>query len=173
MPTIVARLGGLELYSWVFRLHADFGADDAALRQVSGSVQPPASDAHRHRHFCARIDIVRRGSKHGDAGSFSRDSRFGRRRDLRLGLHRGRCSVSSGTARQDAGHHQQHLGISSILGPLAGGLIVEYQLALGLFVNLPITAVSIGLIIVGLKEESRTARALDLPGAATLPRVCC
>ena len=77
MPTIVARLGGLELYSWFFDLHADFGADDAALRQVSGSVQPPASDAHRHRHFCARIDIVRRGSKHGDAGSFSRDSGLG------------------------------------------------------------------------------------------------
>src|SRR2546426_507634 len=45
-------------------------------------------------------------------------------------------------------------GISSILGPLAGGLIVEYtNWRWVFFVNLPITAISIGLIVVGLKEE--------------------
>ena len=62
-------------------------------------------------------------------------------------------------------------GISSILGPLAGGLIVEHiSWRWVFFVNLPITAIAIGLIAVGLKEEKveRHTPKLDLVGASTL-----
>jgi EmrB/QacA subfamily drug resistance transporter len=62
-------------------------------------------------------------------------------------------------------------GISSILGPLAGGLIVEHtSWRWVFFVNLPITAIAIGLIAVGLKEEKteRHKPKLDLVGASTL-----
>jgi predicted MFS family arabinose efflux permease len=62
-------------------------------------------------------------------------------------------------------------GISSILGPLAGALIVEHANWRWIFfVNLPIAAVAVGLIIVGFAEEitERHQPKLDLLGAFTL-----
>jgi EmrB/QacA subfamily drug resistance transporter len=62
-------------------------------------------------------------------------------------------------------------GIASIFGPLSGGLIAEHiNWRWAFFVNVPITAVAIALIVIGLKQESGERRApkLDLSGAATL-----
>ncbi len=45
-------------------------------------------------------------------------------------------------------------GVASILGPLAGGIIVEnWSWRWIFFVNLPLIAVATALIVVGLKEE--------------------
>jgi MFS family permease len=62
-------------------------------------------------------------------------------------------------------------GVASVLGPLAGGIIVEHwNWRWAFFVNLPITAVAIGLIVVGLKEagHKRREHKLDITGMLTL-----
>ncbi|HVO92299.1 MAG TPA: MFS transporter, partial [Terriglobales bacterium] len=62
-------------------------------------------------------------------------------------------------------------GVASVLGPLAGGIIVEnWSWRWAFFVNLPITAIAVALIIVGLKESGRERREhkLDFVGTATL-----
>jgi MFS family permease len=62
-------------------------------------------------------------------------------------------------------------GIASILGPVAGGIIVEHwSWRWAFFVNLPVTAVAVALIVVGLKEsgQERRAHRLDFAGTFTL-----
>jgi EmrB/QacA subfamily drug resistance transporter len=63
-------------------------------------------------------------------------------------------------------------GLASILGPLAGGIIVEHWSWRWIFfVNLPVTAAASALIVAGLHEEARekgTAPRLDWLGTATL-----
>jgi MFS family permease len=62
-------------------------------------------------------------------------------------------------------------GVAAILGPLAGGLIVEHwDWRWAFFVNLPVAAIASALIAVGLKEAGRKRRAhkLDFAGTLTL-----
>jgi len=55
--------------------------------------------------------------------------------------------------RQDAGHHQQHLGNLIDLGRWRLAESVEYHQRAGSFCQSPDPAISIGLIVVGIKEK--------------------
>jgi MFS family permease len=62
-------------------------------------------------------------------------------------------------------------GIASILGPLAGGIIVEnWSWRWVFFVNLPITAIAVVLIVIGLQDSKVKQRAhkLDIAGTIAL-----
>ena len=172
MPTIVARLGGLELYSWVFSIYM---LTSALTTPLFGKL----ADLFSHRRLMLiGIGIFVLGSTLcGAAQSMEMLVLFRAIQGLGGGAIYALSFIIVGVLfppEQRAkmqGIISSIWGISSILGPLAGGLIVEYtSWRWVFFVNLPITAVSIGLIIVGLKEErvDRHTPKLDLLGAATL-----
>jgi EmrB/QacA subfamily drug resistance transporter len=173
MPTIVARLGGLELYSWVFSIYM---LTSALTTPLFGKL----ADLFSHRRLMLiGIGIFVLGSTLcGAAQSMEMLVLFRAIQGLGGGAIYALSFIVVGVLfppEQRAkmqGLISSIWGLSSILGPLAGGLIVEHaSWRWVFFVNLPITAVSIGLIIVGLKEErvvERHTPKLDLLGGATL-----
>jgi EmrB/QacA subfamily drug resistance transporter len=172
MPTIVARLGGLELYSWVFSIYM---LTSALTTPLFGKL----ADLFSHRRLMLiGIGIFVLGSTLcGAAQSMEMLVLFRAMQGLGGGAIYALAFIVVGVlfSPEQRGKMQGIIssiwGISSILGPLAGGLIVEYtSWRWVFFVNLPITAISVGLIIVGLKEEKteRHTPKLDLLGAATL-----
>jgi EmrB/QacA subfamily drug resistance transporter len=172
MPTIVARLGGLELYSWVFSIYM---LTSALTTPLFGKL----ADLFSHRDLMLiGIGIFVLGSTLcGAAQSMEMLVFFRAIQGLGGGAIYALAFIVVGVlfppeqrARMQ-GIISSIWGISSIFGPLAGGLIVEHtSWRWVFFVNLPITAISIVLIVVGLKEEKveRHAPNLDLLGATTL-----
>ena len=172
MPTIVARLGGLELYSWVFSIYM---LTSALTTPLFGKL----ADLFSHRRLMLiGIGIFVLGSTLcGAAQSMEMLVLFRAIQGLGGGAIYALAFIVVGVLfppEQRAkmqGIISSIWGISSILGPLAGGLIVEHtSWRWVFFVNLPITAIAIGLIAVGLKEEKaeRHTPKLDLVGASTL-----
>src|SRR5512132_35398 len=172
MPTIVARLGGLDLYSWVFSIYM---LTSALTTPLFGKL----ADLFSHRHLMLiGIGIFVLGSTLcGAAQSMEMLVLFRAIQGLGGGAIYALAFIVVGVLfppQQRAkmqGIISSIWGISSILGPLAGGLIVEHtSWRWVFFVNLPITAIAIGLIAVGLKEEKveRHTPKLDLVGASTL-----
>jgi EmrB/QacA subfamily drug resistance transporter len=172
MPTIVARLGGLELYSWVFSIYM---LTSALTTPLFGKL----ADLFSHRRLMLiGIGIFVLGSTLcGAAQSMEMLVLFRAIQGLGGGAIYALAFIVVGVLfppEQRAkmqGIISSIWGISSILGPLAGGLIVEHtNWRWVFFVNLPITAIAIGLIAIGLKEEKaeRHTPKLDLLGATTL-----
>ena len=172
MPTIVAKLGGLELYSWVFSIYM---LTSALATPIFGKL----SDLFSRRNLMlAGIGIFVLGSiLCGAAQSMEMMVLFRAIQGLGGGAIYALAFIIVGTLYpSDERAKMQGLissiwGISSILGPLAGGLIVEHWSWRWIFfVNLPITAAASSLIVLGMKEAAaeRHKPKLDLLGAATL-----
>lgn len=172
MPTIVAKLGGLELYSWVFSIYM---LTSALTTPLFGKLSDLYS---RRRLMLIGIGIFVIGSMLcGAAQSMEALVLFRAIQGLGGGAIYALSFIIVGilySAQERAkmqGIISSIWGIASILGPLAGGIIVEnWSWRWAFFVNLPITAIAIGLIIVGLKESSLKGRAhnLDIAGTFTL-----
>ena len=172
MPTIVAKLGGLGLYSWVFSIYL---LTSALTTPLFGKLADLFS---RRRLMLIGIGIFVVGSTLcGAAQSMEMLVLFRAIQGLGGGAIYALAFIVVGILfppEQRAkmqGIISSIWGISSILGPLAGGLIVEHaSWRWVFFVNLPITIIAIGLIVVGLKEEQseRHAPQLDLLGGTTL-----
>lgn len=172
MPTIVARLGGLELYSWVFSIYM---LTSALATPIFGKL----SDLFDRRNLMlAGIGIFVVGSiLCGAAQSMEMMVVFRAIQGLGGGAIYALSFIVVGIlypaekrARMQ-GLISSIWGISSILGPLAGAIIVEnWSWRWIFFVNLPIGAAASSLIILGLKENNTERRRpkLDLFGAATL-----
>jgi EmrB/QacA subfamily drug resistance transporter len=172
MPTIVARLGGLELYSWVFSVYM---LTSALATPIFGKL----SDLFGRRNLMlAGIGIFVLGSTLcGAAQSMETMVLFRAIQGLGGGAIYALAFIIVGTLYPiDQRAKMQGIissiwGIASILGPLAGGLIVEHWSWRWIFfVNLPITAAASALIVFGLKETMAERRKpkLDLLGTATL-----
>jgi EmrB/QacA subfamily drug resistance transporter len=172
MPTIVAKLGGLELYSWVFSIYM---LTSAMTTPLFGKLSDLYS---RRRLMLIGIAIFVIGSTLcGAAQSMEA-----------LVLSRGIQGLGGGAIyalsfivvgilfRPEERARMQGIisgiwGVASVLGPLAGGIIVEHwDWRWAFFVNLPITAVAVTLIVAGLKEtgQERRAQNLDVAGLLTL-----
>jgi EmrB/QacA subfamily drug resistance transporter len=172
MPTIVARLGGLELYSWVFSIYM---LTSALATPIFGKL----SDLFSRRNLMlVGIGIFVLGSTLcGAARSIEMMVLFRAIQGLGGGAIYALAFIIVGVLfPPDQRAKMQGIissiwGIASILGPLAGGIIVEHwNWRWIFFVNLPITAVASILIVIGLKEDDVEKRApqLDIKGAATL-----
>jgi len=172
MPTIVAKLGGLELYSWVFSIYM---LTSALTTPLFGKLSDLFS---RRRLMLTGIGIFVVGSTLcGAAQSMEMLVLFRAIQGLGGGAIYALAFIIVGVLfRPEERARMQGIissiwGISSILGPLAGGIIVEHWTWRWVFfVNLPITAAASALIFLGLKEDrgERHAPKLDLAGAAAL-----
>jgi EmrB/QacA subfamily drug resistance transporter len=172
MPTIVAKLGGLELYSWVFSIYM---LTSALTTPIFGKLADLFS---RRRLMLIGIAIFVAGSTLcGAAQSMEMLVLFRAVQGLGGGAIYALAFIVIGLlypAEKRAkmqGVISSIWGLASILGPLAGGLIVEHaDWRWAFFVNLPITAVAVALIVIGLKEEKLEGHkpALDLKGTGTL-----
>ncbi len=172
MPTVVASLGGLPLYAWVFSIYM-------LAATTSMPLFGKLSDLYgRRRLFLTAIGIFTAGSALcgaagampqliaaravqglGAGGIFSlAQAIFG---DLFSPAERGRMQ----------GYLASVWGLSSIVGPLIGGLIVD---TLGwrwtFYVNIPVGAAAAAMIHRGLTGAFArgSRRPLDVPGALTL-----
>jgi EmrB/QacA subfamily drug resistance transporter len=172
MPTIVAKLGGLELYSWVFSIYM---LTSALTTPLFGKLSDLYS---RRRLMLIGIVIFVVGSTLcGAAQSMEALVIFRAVQGLGGGAIYALSFIVVGVlfpADERAkiqGIISGIWGVASVLGPLAGGIIVEHwDWRWAFFVNLPITAVAIALIVVGLKESAQERRAhkLDIAGMLTL-----
>ena len=172
MPTIVSQLGGLELYSWVFSIYM---LTSALTTPIFGKLADLFS---RRRLMLIGIGIFLVGSMLcGAAQSMEAMVLFRAIQGLGGGAIYALSFILVGVlyAAEMRAKMQGIIsgiwGLASILGPLAGGIIVEnWNWRWIFFVNLPFVAIATALIVVGLKEEKRETRTpqLDLWGAATL-----
>jgi EmrB/QacA subfamily drug resistance transporter len=172
MPTIVAKLGGLELYSWVFSIYM---LTSALTTPLFGKLSDLYS---RRRLMLIGIGIFVVGSTLcGAAQSMEALVVFRAVQGLGGGAIYALSFIIVGVlfpAEQRAkmqGIISGIWGVASVLGPLAGGIIVEHwNWRWAFFVNLPITAVAVALIVIGLKEtgQERRAHKLDSAGMLTL-----
>jgi MFS family permease len=172
MPTIVAKLGGLELYSWVFSIYM---LTSALTTPLFGKLSDLYS---KRRLMLIGIGIFVLGSMLcGAAQSMEALIVFRAVQGLGGGAIYALSFIVVGILyppeerAKVQGIISGIWGIASILGPLAGGIIVEYwNWRWAFFVNLPITAVAVALIVTGLKEsgQERRAHRLDIAGTATL-----
>lgn len=172
MPTIVAKLGGLELYSWVFSIYM---LTSALTTPIFGKLADLYS---KRRLMLIGIAIFLIGSTLcGAAQSMKAMIVFRAIQGLGGGAIYALSFIVVGVIfPADLRAKMQGIisgiwGLASILGPLAGGVIVEHWSWRWIFfVNLPLIAVATALIVIGLKEESvdRRAARLDLAGAFTL-----
>lgn len=172
MPTIVARLGGLELYSWVFSIYM---LTSALTTPLFGKLSDLYS---RRRLMLIGIGIFVVGSTLcGAAQSMEALIVFRAIQGLGGGAIYALSFILVGILfPADERAKMQGIisgiwGVASILGPLAGGIIVEnWSWRWTFFVNLPVTAIAVALIVVGLKEsgQARHAHKLDLSGTILL-----
>lgn len=170
MPTIVAKLGGLELYSWVFSIYM---LTSALTTPLFGKL----SDLYSQRRLMLiGIAIFVFGSALcGAAQSMEALVLFRAIQGLGGGAIYALSFIVVGVLfPPDQRAKMQGIisgiwGVASVLGPLAGGIIVEnWSWRWAFFVNLPMTAIAVALIVVGLKESGRERREHKLDIAGTI-----
>jgi EmrB/QacA subfamily drug resistance transporter len=172
MPTIVAKLGGLELYSWVFSIYM---LTSALTTPIFGKLADLFS---RRRLMLIGIAIFVVGSTLcGAAQSMEALIFFRAVQGLGGGAIYALSFIVVGILYPSELRAKMQgiisgiWGVAGILGPLAGGIIVEHwNWRWAFFVNLPITAVAVALIVIGLKEtrQERRAHKLDFAGTFIL-----
>ena len=172
MPTIVADLGGLHLYSWVYSAYF-------LARAVSLPVFGKLADLYRTKTlFLVSIGLFLLASIAAGASSSMRALVFAR---IFQGIGAGGnfalvYIVLADIAPPERRGQTQSLassiwGISSVLGPTLGGLIVTYLSWRWIFyVNVPLGMLSLVGISVYLRElrPKRREVHLDIAGAVTL-----
>ncbi len=171
LPTIVAKLGGLELYSWVFSVYM---LASALATPLFGNL----SDLYgRRRLILIGIGLFTLGSALcGMAQSMEQLIVFRSIQGIGGGAIYALSFILIGFLfPPEARAKMQALvsglwGIASILGPLAGAAITQYwNWRWIFFVNLPICLAAAALIGFGVKEAAAERRPrLDLKGLTTL-----
>ena len=171
MPSIAARLGGFSLYSWVFSSYL-------LMQAVTTPVFGKLADLYgRKPVFIAGVTIFLVGSLLcGFADSMGMLVAFRFVQGIGAGAVLPMSATLAGDlySIEERGRIQGYLasvwGISSIIGPLAGGVIVENIDWHWIFwLNLPFGVISIALISLFLHESvQHRERSVDYAGTALL-----
>jgi EmrB/QacA subfamily drug resistance transporter len=168
MPRVVASLGGLEIYSWVF---SGFLLTSTVTMPIWGRL----SDLFgRRRVFLGGLAIFLVGSAlSGVAQSMAQLIGFRLLQGLGAGslMTIGMTIVGELFGLERRAKMQGYIsgvwGVASLCGPLLGGLLADHVSWRWVFyVNLPFGAVAMALIALGLRDQPRPdARpVIDYPG---------
>ena len=172
MPTVVASLGGLSLFSWVFSIYL---LTSTAALPIFGRL----SDLFGRRPMFVVAIWIFTGASALCGLAHSMVFLIAARALQGIGAG-GTFALSQAVfgeifAPHERGRMQGYLsavwGISALIGPLVGGLIVTY---LGwrwtFFVNIPVGVIANYLLVVGLPGRAREGRRrrIDYAGAACL-----
>jgi EmrB/QacA subfamily drug resistance transporter len=171
MPSIVAKLGGVHLYSWVFSAFL-------LMQAVTVPIYGKLSDLFgRKRVFIAGILMFLTGSVLcGFAWSMPSLVAFRFLQGIGAGAVQPLAITLVGDlyAIEERGRTQGYIasvwGLSSIIGPLGGALIVQHLDWSWIFwINVPFGLICIFLVTRYLHENvSHRTRSIDYPGAALL-----
>ena len=171
LPTIVGKLGGLELYSWVF---SSYMLTSALATPLFGNL----SDLYgRRRLMLIGIGLFTLGSALcGAAASMEQLIVFRALQGVGGGAIYALSFILIGYLFPPERRAQMQAlvsglwGIASILGPLAGAAITQFwNWRWIFFINLPICATAMLLIAVGVSEvEAERRRGVDLKGLTAL-----
>ncbi|HEX2166046.1 MAG TPA: MFS transporter, partial [Longimicrobiales bacterium] len=171
MPSIASRLGGFSLYSWVFSSYL-------LMQAVTTPIFGKLADLYgRKPIFIAGVTIFLTGSLLcGFAESMGMLVLFRFVQGIGAGAVLPMAATLAGDlySIQERGRIQGYLasvwGISSIVGPLAGGVIVENVTWHWIFwLNIPFGVISVGLIWLFLHEQvQHRERSVDYAGTVLL-----
>ncbi len=172
MPTIVADLGGMPLYSWVYSAYF-------LARAVSLPIFGKLADLFRNRHLFVIAIVLFCLSSAAAGCAVNMVTLIGARIIQGVGaggifalVYIVLADVSTPETRgRTLSLASSIWGIASVLGPTLGGFIVTYfSWRWIFFINVPLGAVSlwgIGTYLVDLRPRKETV-SLDLLGVATL-----
>ncbi len=172
MPTLVASLGGLNIYSWVFSVYL-------LTSTVSVPLWGRLSDIHgRKRHYMGSIGLFLVGSA---LCGFSRSMTFLIFARAVQGLGAGGVFPVGSTILSDIysledrariqGVFSSVWGFASMVGPLAGGIITDLlSWRWVFFVNVPVGLAALYVIDRALTEPARERpeHTIDLGGVLSL-----
>src|SRR3972149_6711400 len=172
MPTVIASLGGLESYSWVFSAYV---LASTASTPIAGKL----SDLYgRKLFFLLGVGLFLFGSALcGAAQTMEQLIAFRAIQGLGGGILFPITLAIIGSIfpperrGQMQGVMSSVWGVARVVGPALGGFIVDYaSWGWGFYVNIPLGIMSIAMVIFNMKEskEDRGKPSVDYLGAASL-----
>jgi EmrB/QacA subfamily drug resistance transporter len=171
MPTIVATLGGFQLFTWVFSSYL-------LAQVVTIPIYGRLADVYgRKRVFCISTVIFLLGSTLcGFAQSMEALIGFRLLQGIGAGaiVPIGSTIIADIYSPADRARLQGHLssvwGVAAIIGPVLGAFIVQHlSWALIFWINLPVGVIAIALLATFFRERAFTEqRRIDYGGAALL-----
>jgi EmrB/QacA subfamily drug resistance transporter len=171
MPTVIASLGGLDLYSWVFSAYL-------LTSTVTVPVWGRLSDLYGRRplYFASVIFFLAGSALSGVSGSITQLIIFRAVQGLGAGglVPLGMTIIGDiYTLRERArvqGLFSGVWGVASILGPLAGGFITDhFSWRWVFYINIPFGLAAASVVGLALVEPKRATRpSVDYAGAAYL-----
>jgi EmrB/QacA subfamily drug resistance transporter len=168
MPTVVASLGGLQIYSWVF---SGFLLTSTVTMPLWGRLSDLVG---RRPVYLTGLTIFLVGSAlAGVAQNMGQLIAFRALQGVGAGslLTLGMTIVGELFGLEQRAKMQSYVssvwGVASLLGPLLGGLLTDHISWRWVFyINLPFGAVAMLLLYGALPEGQRRRHALDYPGLA-------
>ena len=168
MPTVVASLGGLHIYSWVF---SGFLLTSTVTMPLWGRLSDLVG---RRPIYLTGLTIFLVGSAlSGVAQTMGQLIAFRALQGVGAGslLTLGMTIVGELFGLEQRAKMQSYVsgvwGVASLLGPLLGGLLTDHMSWRWVFyINLPFGALAMFLLYGALPEGQRRRHALDYPGLA-------
>ena len=171
-PTIIADLGGLSVYAWVFSAYI-------LTQTVSMPIFAKLSDLYGRRRFLILGTIIFMGGSvlSGAAQNIDELILFRAIQGIGSGAFFPIAIAVAGVVFPPAqrgriqGVFASVFGISAVLGPSAGSYLVQaFSWRWIFYVNLPLGVVSVALIALALREsrDSTSRPAIDWVGVGTL-----